>query len=253
VTPTDELQPGPHPAPRIEVHVDAADLATAVAGELISRLEDAQARGEEPQIGLTGGSIAEHVHRELAQRGADSEVDWTRVVVWWGDERFVPADSEDRNAVQARAAFGDRLAFDPAKVHEVPSSSEASSVDEAAAAYSRDLREHGSGSFEVLMLGVGPDGHIASLFPGSAQLDVDDEVAVGVTDSPKPPSERVSLTFGALNRSRAVWFLVSGEEKAGAVARALDPATDVHDVPAAGVTGEQETIWFLDRGSASRL
>jgi 6-phosphogluconolactonase len=103
------------------------------------------------------------------------------------------------------------------------------------------------------MLGVGPDGHIASLFPGSAQLEVRDEVAVGVTDSPKPPPERVSLTFGALNRSRAVWFLVSGEDKAGAVARALDPATDVHDVPAVGVTGAAETIWFLDRASASEL
>jgi 6-phosphogluconolactonase len=240
-------------APRIEVHVDAADLATAVAGELISRLEDAQARGEEPQIGLTGGTIAEHVHRELARRGPDSEVDWSRVVVWWGDERFVAADSDDRNAGQARAAFAGQIAFDPTKLHEMPSTADAASVEEAAASYSAQLREHGTGSFEVLMLGVGPDGHIASLFPGSPQLDVDDQVAVGVTDSPKPPPQRVSLTFSALNRSRAVWFLVSGEEKAGAVARALDPATDVHDVPAVGVTGEVETIWFLDRASASQL
>ena len=100
---------------------------------------------------------------------------------------------------------------------------------------------------------MGPDGHVASLFPGSPQLDADDQVAVGVTDSPKPPPERVTLTFGALNRSRSVWFLVSGEEKAGAVARALAPGTDLHDIPAAGVTGEAETIWFLDRDSASQL
>ena len=103
------------------------------------------------------------------------------------------------------------------------------------------------------MLGVGPDGHVASLFPGSPQLDVDDRVAVGVTDSPKPPPERVSLTFGALNRSRCVWFLVNGEDKAGAVAHALAAGTDVHDIPAAGVSGEAETIWFLDRGAASQL
>jgi len=94
---------------------------------------------------------------------------------------------------------------------------------------------------------------VASLFPGSPQLDVDDQVAVGVTGSPKPPPERVSLTFGALNRSRCVWFLVNGEGKAGAVARALAAGTDVHDIPAAGVSGEAETIWFLDRGSASQL
>ena len=242
-----------HPSPRIEVHVDAADLATAVAGELISRLEDAQSRGEEPHIGLTGGSIADHVHREVARMGPASEVDWSRVVLWWGDERFVAADSPDRNVGQAMAAFGDRLAFDATKVHAVPSTGEAEDVEAAATAYSDMMREHGAGSFEVLMLGVGPDGHVASLFPGAAQLDIADRVAVAVTESPKPPPERVSLTFGALNRSRSVWFLVSGQEKASAVARALDPATDLHDVPAAGVTGELETIWFLDRDSASQL
>ncbi len=242
-----------HPSPRIEVHVDAEDLATAAAGELIARLADAQARGEEPQVALTGGTIADHVHRELARMGPDSEVDWGRVVLWWGDERFVPADSPDRNAGQAMAAFGDRLAFDPAKVHPAPAADEAGSVDEAAAAYSAALKDHGAGAFEVVMLGMGPDGHVASLFPGSPQLDVDDGIAVGVTDSPKPPPERVSLTFGALNRSRSVWFLVSGEEKASAVAQALTPGTDLHTIPAAGVTGELETIWFLDRASASRL
>jgi len=185
--------------------------------------------------------------------GSSSEVDWSRVVVWWGDERFVAAGSDGRNARQARAGFLDVLPFDPAKVHEIPSTDHAASVEEAATAYSAQMREHGAGSLEVLMLGMGPDGHVASLFPGHPQLDVDDRVAVGVTDSPKPPPERVSLTFAALNRSRSVWFLVSGEEKAGAVARALDPATDVHEIPAAGVTGELETIWFLDRASASQL
>jgi 6-phosphogluconolactonase len=115
------------------------------------------------------------------------------------------------------------------------------------------LREQGAGAFEVLMLGMGPDGHVASLFPGYPQLDVDDPIAVAVTDSPKPPPERVSLTLPALNRSRAVWFLVSGAEKAPAVARAVAIGTDLHDTPAAGVTGEQETIWFLDRASASEL
>jgi 6-phosphogluconolactonase len=241
------------PAPRIEVHVDAADLATSVAGELITRLEDAQARGEEPHIGLTGGSIAEAVHQELGRMGPGSEVDWSRVVVWWGDERFVAPDSEDRNARSARAAFIDRLPFDPAKVHDIPSTSDAGSADDAAAAYSAELREHGAGLFEVLMLGLGPDGHVASLFPGHPQLDVDDQVAVGITNSPKPPPERVTLTLAALNRSRCVWFLVNGENKADAVAQALAAGTDLHDIPAAGVSGEAETIWFLDRGSASQL
>ena len=240
------------PAPRIEVHVDAADLATAVAGELLSRLEDAQARGEEPHIALTGASIAAAVHREIGRMGPASEVDWARVVVWWSDERFVARDSADRNARSARADFLDRLPLDPAKVHEIPSTSDAGSVDEAAAAYSQDLREHGAGAFEVLMLGVGPDGHVASLFPGHPALDARDAIAVGVRDAPKPPPERISLTFEALNHARSVWFLVSGDGKAEAVARAQGGA-DLHEAPATGVAGEDETIWFLDRASASRL
>jgi 6-phosphogluconolactonase len=239
-------------SPRIEVHEDAPELATAVAGELLLRLTDAQTRGEVPQIGLTGGSIAEAVHREVARLSPSSDVDWSRVVVWWGDERFVAPDDPERNAEQARAAFLDAVGVDPASVHEMPSTATAADVDEAAASYSELVRRHGAGAFEVLMLGVGPDGHVASLFPGHPALDARDAIAVGVRDSPKPPPERVTLTFEALNHARAVWFLVSGDEKADAVARALGGA-DLHATPAAGVTGEDETIWFLDRSSASRL
>ncbi len=239
--------------PRIEVHESRDALATAIAGELLTRLTDAQSSGHEPQIALTGGSIAEAVHRELARLSTGSEVDWSHVVVWWGDERFLEPASPDRNAAQAQDAFLGQVDADPAKVHPMPSTETAASVDEGASAYADELRTFGSGAFDVLMLGVGPDGHIASLFPGFPQLDADDQIAVPVTDSPKPPPERISLTFAALNRSKAVWFLVSGEEKSGAVARALAEGTDVHDIPAAGVTGSEETIWFLDREAASQL
>ena len=99
------------------------------------------------------------------------------------------------------------------------------------------------------MLGVGPDGHVASLFPGQPTLDIDDQVAVPVTASPKPPPERVSLTLPALNRTRATWLVVSGAEKADAVARALAGG----DLPAARVRGTAETVWFLDREAASGL
>jgi 6-phosphogluconolactonase len=239
-------------SPRIEVHEDARALATSVAGELLSRLADAQAAGHVPQVALTGGTIADAIHREVARLSPGSGVDWSRVVVWWGDERFVAADDPERNAGQARAAFLEAVGVDPAQVHEMPSTADADDVEAAAAAYSSELREHGSGEFDVVMLGVGPDGHVASLFPGNAALDVRDRVAVGVTDSPKPPPQRVSLTFPALNRARHVWFLVSGDAKASAVARALGGA-DPHDIPAAGVAGHDETIWFLDRPAASAL
>jgi 6-phosphogluconolactonase len=140
----------------------------------------------------------------------------------------------------------------------MPSTADAADVHAGAASYAAALRQHGSGQFDIVMLGIGPDGHIASLFPGFPQLDVDDRIAVPVTDSPKPPPERVSLTYPALNRTRAVWFLVTGDGKAEAVRRALADDGDLHETPARGikpapVSGAGETVWFLDRQAASKL
>lgn len=239
------------PETRIEVQPDARALATAVAGELLTRLTDAQASGHEPQVVLTGGTIADAVHHELARLSPASDVDWSRVVVWWGDERFVAPDSPDRNARGARAAFLDVVGA--TQVHEMPSTADAADVEAGAAAYDETLREHGNGEFDVVMLGVGPDGHVASLFPGHPQLDIRDRTAVAVTDSPKPPPERISLTFPTLNRARSVWLLVSGEGKAEAVAQGLADDGDVHKTPARGVAGHDETVWFLDREAASQI
>jgi 6-phosphogluconolactonase len=240
--------------PRVEVHASPDELATAVAGAFLRLVTVHQDAGDVAQVGLTGGTIAHKIHLEIARLAEHSDVDWSRVDFFWGDERFVAADSDERNATQARGAFLDQVGADPARVHEVPSTGDVESVAAAATSYAETVRAAGSGSFDLMMLGVGPDGHIASLFPGFPQLDVDDEVAVPVTGSPKPPPERVSLTFPALNRSEVVWFVVSGADKAEAVGRALaaEPP-DLHEIPAAGVRGEVETTWFLDHDAASRL
>ena len=241
------------PGPDVVVLPDADALARHVAERLLRTLAQVQVEGRVPAVALTGGTIADKVHAAVAELADASPVDWSRVDVWWGDERFVAAGDPERNALQARRAMIDRLPLDPARVHEVPASdSGVGDVEAAAAAYSDELREHGRGRFDVVMLGVGPDGHVASLFPGSAQLDVDDQVAVAVHDSPKPPPQRVSLTYGALNRTSEVWFLVSGEGKAEAVARALGGA-DRHEIPATGVRGEDVTAWLLDEDAASGL
>jgi len=238
--------------PRIEVHPDAAALAIAVAGELVSRIADAQAAGVLPAICLTGGTIADAVHHEIARLGPDSGVDWTAVEVWWGDERYVDRDSPDRNATQARAAFLAALDVPELRIHEMPTPSSACSVDEGARAYGAELRNSPAQEFLVTMLGVGPDGHVASLFPGFPQLHIDD-IAVGVTGSPKPPPNRISLTLPALGYSASVWFLASGEAKADAVGRALADQGSIDETPARGVQGTAETIWFLDQQAASRL
>ncbi len=238
--------------PEIRRHDDSDSLVGDVASALLDRLEAAQARGEVPQIGLTGGSIADELHRELARRAQDSSVDWSRVVFWWGDERFVPSDSPDRNARQAREALLDHVGIDEANVHEVPASDEVATAEDAAEAYSATMRSDGAGFFEVLMLGIGPDGHCASLFPGHPVLDARDAIAVAVHDSPKPPPDRVTLTFEAMARCHAVWFIASGEGKAEAVARALAEDGSIAETPARGVRGD-ETVWWLDEDAASAL
>jgi 6-phosphogluconolactonase len=224
-----------------------------VADRFLQRLAAAQGRGETPNVALTGGTVAEAIHRQIAHKAArltgDQAVDWDRVVFWWGDERFVAPDSDDRNARDTRASFLDVVGA--THVHEIPSTADAADVDASAAAYSQRLRDSGAGEFDLVMLGMGPDGHVASLFPGFPQLDADG-IAVGVTGSPKPPPERVSLTFGALNRARAVWFVVTGDAKADAVHRALADDGDLHETPARGIQ-VVDTTWFLDTAAASRL
>lgn len=229
---------------------DPAALTGSVADRLIDRLAAVQGEGRVPVVALTGGSIANDLYRAVAASPRRSEVDWASVDFWWGDERFVARDSPDRNAVQAREAFLDDVGAAPERVHEVPSSDDG---DLAAAAdtYQRDVREHGSGAFDLVLLGLGPDGHIASLFPGYPQLEVSDRIAVAVEDSPKPPPLRVSLTYPALNRTGAVWFIVAGDGKAEAVAASLADGP-ARERPARGV-GADETIWFLDEAAASRL
>lgn len=248
-----QTRPDARPEPRIEVHADADALATTVAGQLLRVLADTQADGRDPHVVLTGGSIADAIHAEVARLASEHGVDWSRVSLWWGDERYVETGSSDRNAGQAREAFLDAVGIPAERVHEVATTAEAATVADAAAAYAEELRRSGPEEFDVVMLGVGPDGHVASLFPGRPEVR-DDGLAVAVTGSPKPPPERVSLTLPVLNRTRATWFLVSGEGKAEAVARALDPAsTTLEETPATGAHGREETIWFLDRAAASRL
>ncbi|NYJ01258.1 6-phosphogluconolactonase [Nocardioides thalensis] len=240
------------PAPLVEVHDSPELLATAVAGELLNRIADAQAAGHVPHISLTGGTIAVAIHEEVARHAPASGVDWGAVHVWFGDERFVAPDSPDRNAGQARAAFIDAVGVPDANVHEFPSTADAADVDEAAARYAEELRAHWPGRFDVMMLGVGPDGHVNSLFPGFPQLTATGPTA-GVTGSPKPPPERVTLTFETTSAAASVWFLVSGDGKADAVRRALADDGSVQETPARGVTGQAETIWFLDTAAASLL
>ena len=251
------------PAATEIVRRDSETLATAVAEAFIARVAELQTQDRIPSVVLTGGSIARAIHREIARLSADPaegapSIDWRRVQLWWGDERFVAADDDERNAAQTAEDLLDAVDVDPDRVHTVPATGEVRDVEAAAAAYAETLAAYGPETFDIVMLGMGPDGHCASLFPGYPQLDEAVAPTVSVTDSPKPPPERVSLTFPRLNAADSVWFLVSGEEKAEACARArgdqpglAGQGSDiVAATPAAGVLGQTETVWWLDEAAA---
>ena len=246
--------------PEILVHPDAELLAKAIAARLVTRLVDAVAATGHAHLVLTGGGIGTAVLAELAAAPARDAVDWRQVDFWWGDERFVPAGNPDRNETGARSALLDRINLDPARVHPMPGPDgpDGDDPEAAAARYAGWLaaaarpEDHGPvPSFDVLILGIGPEGHVASLFPGMPAV-YDNRPVVAVRGSPKPPPVRISLTFPSIQAAREVWILASGEEKAGAVALALSGSGPVQ-LPAAGARGRQRTLFLLDEAAAAKL
>jgi 6-phosphogluconolactonase len=248
-------------APVVVVHRDAALLAAAAAARLVTRLVDVQAARGHAHVVLTGGGVGTATLAALAGAPARDAIDWAALDIWWGDERFLPAGHPDRNATQARAALLDAVPLDPARVHEMAPSDGAygDDVDAAARSYARQLAvaarpedRDGVPAFDVLMLGVGPDGHIASLFPDHPAMHEAERTVVGVRGSPKPPPTRISLTLPAINAATEVWLLAAGAEKAAAVGLALSGAGKLA-VPSAGAEGRSRTLWLLDRAASQQL
>lgn len=255
---------GPTP-PEVVVLPDADALVTATGTRLATALAEAQAARGSAAVVLTGGTVGIELLRGLlrAAPASGGPVDWARVDVWWGDERFVPAGDPDRNDAQAARALLDAVPLDPARVHPVPTSDGPDGDDVAAAAerYAAELaaaarREGVPGTvpvLDVLLLGIGPDGHVASLFPGHPALDARGAV-VGVSASPKPPPTRISLTLETITGAEQVWCVVSGAGKAEAVARCLSEEGRLRgDLPASRVSGTARTLWLLDADAASAL
>ena len=232
-----------------------------MAARLVTRLVDVCAARSHASLVLTGGGIGTRVLTELAAAPARDAVDWRHVDIWWGDERFLPAGDPERNETGARQALLDHVDASPDRVHPMPGPDGPDGPDpEAAAArYAGWLlaasqpEDHSQvPSFDVLMLGIGPEGHVASLFPGMPALYEEQRTVVAVHGSPKPPPTRLTLTLPAITAAREVWILASGEEKAGAIRLALSGAGPVQ-VPAAGARGRQQTLFLLDRAAAAHV
>ena len=239
----------------VRIAEDTPSVAAAVATAVDAVVQRAVAERGVAHLVVTGGSLGTATVGALADLSPDPQT-WEHVHVWWGDERFVPEGDPDRNVQQAVDAGLDRLPLAPGHVHAVPAGADEADLPQAAVSYAATLAEHAPEGasvpvpeFDVLLLGVGPDSHVASIFPGREELLVTDRTTVPVTDSPKPPPLRVSLTVPAIRRAKRVWFTVAGADKADAV-RAARAEREDPQVPASWPQGTLETVWWVDRAVA---
>jgi 6-phosphogluconolactonase len=244
-------------SPIIEKYPDSAALVDAAGDRLVDAITDAIEKRGRAQIVLTGGGTGVNVLKRVGERG--EKIDWTKVHLYWGDDRFVPEDDDERNDKQAREALLDHIDIPAANVHPISASDGefGDDLDAAARDYEQVLAANADDgepapNFDVHLLGMGPEGHINSLFPETPAVRETNRLVLGVPDSPKPPPRRITLTLPAVRCSREVWLVVSGAAKADAVAAAIGGAKPV-DVPAAGAVGRDATVWLLDEEAASKV
>jgi 6-phosphogluconolactonase len=244
-------------SPTVEKYADTAALVAAAGDRLVGAITEAVDRRGRALIVLTGGGTGVGLLKRVREQGG--AIDWSKVHLFWGDERYVPEDDDERNEKQAREALIDHIDIPAANVHAMPASDGefGDDLDAAALAHEQVLAANAdegqpAPDFDVHLLGMGGEGHINSLFPETPAVREATRVVVGVPDSPKPPPRRITLTLPAVQRSREVWLVVSGGAKADAVAAAIGGAKPV-DVPAAGAVGREATVWLLDEAAAAKL
>ncbi|WP_421084026.1 6-phosphogluconolactonase [Rothia nasimurium] len=244
------------PNPIVVPHADKAALQLAGATRIINVAATSVATHGIAHISLTGGTMGIAVLAGIAESPLRSTVDWTKVHFWWSDERFVETGHADRNEQQAKDALLSQLDMPAENLHIMGASDTFETPEAAARAYTAELARYApeaetSPLFALTLLGMGPDGHIASLFPNREEILDADGIAIAIHDSPKPPPTRVSLTLPVINYSERIWFLIAGSDKAEATSR-LKAASLVAEqkltaqilteTPAAGARGLLETL-----------
>ncbi len=236
----------------IAVLPDPESLALAAADEFARSAADAIRKRRLFRVALSGGSTPRALYRRLTRPPYRGAIAWDRVRFFWGDERCVPPDSERSNYRMARKALLDPLGIPPRHVFRMKGEEE---PEAAARAYEQTLRRHAGGfaRLDLVLLGLGEDGHTASLFPGTAALDPGRRL-VAVNYVAKFSEWRITLTCGALNAARRIVFVVSGTEKARAAARILQKGPGWRELPASAVCPRRGSLlWLLDQAAASKL
>jgi 6-phosphogluconolactonase len=234
--------------PRTVICADHDALAKHVADWITDQAAAAEGRFS---IALSGGSTPKLLYEMLSEPAFNHRIPWTRVHVFFGDERFVPPDSDLSNFRMAREALLDHVHIPRRNIHPMPTTGTPAEAalayqTELATYYGRETLDMTEPLFDVMLLGLGEDGHTASLFPGTTALDESLAWVTSVTEG--VPQPRITLTYPAIACSRFVAFMVEGKKKAEMVRRAQ--AGD-RSLPSARVTAAGELIWFLDKAAAS--
>ncbi|HEY0739101.1 MAG TPA: 6-phosphogluconolactonase [Herpetosiphonaceae bacterium] len=242
--------------PQIRVFADPAALADAAAHHIVERARAAVDDHGRFTIALSGGSTPRAVFQRLAQPDLSEQMPWSQTDVFWSDERAVPLDHADSNY---RMAHDSLLAQVPIPRQNIkPMLSQVEDLDAAAQHYARVIRSTVAGSpprFDLLLLGLGPDGHTASLFPHSPQLQAGDELIVATPEAPlKPHVRRITFTKTLINAAHEVLFLAAGADKAETLRRVLEGPRQTDELPSQLVAPESGSLlWMLDQAIAGEL
>ncbi len=219
----------------LTLYADAAELSEEVTVQILAAIEKGLKLKSQFHLVLTGGTLGVQISEALVNEfNADSD-GFAGLHIWWSDERFVPADSVERNAFP----FHKTITNTKIIVHEALASDVAKSIDEAVNDYDLALENV---DIDLNILGLGPDGHVASLFPGIADID-DQRKVFAITESPKPPAVRVSFTMSLINSAAEVWIVAAGESKADAVTKIIEGDLSI---PASYVRGNSHTRLIVD-------
>ena len=241
----------------IRVFPDSEALNTAAAREFVRCAGEAIAARGRFTVALSGGSTPKRLYQILAAEPFRSQVDWGRVEFFWGDERCVPPDHPESNYRMAREAMLAQLSIPAEHIHRIEA--ERSDLDTAARDYEAILARlfgvNAGGqppALDLILLGMGPDGHTASLFPHTKALDETNRWVVA-NHVPQLNTDRLTLTRPILNRAQEVLFLVAGADKAERLAEVLAGPADPKRLPSQSMQPDGQLVWFVDRAAAARL
>lgn len=229
----------------VDVLQDRQELVERAASDVAAVLVGRLSNQNEVHLAITGGTVGTEVLESLS--GKTKDMNLQELHIWWIDERFVESSSMDRNELQARHVWLDASKIPRENIHAFPSR-DVGSIEQAAHAFAKEIEEI-QPDFDIVLLGVGEDGHVASIFPGRNPIAKGDWVLIE-KDSPKPPTERLSLSMKAINSAKEILFLVSGVEKADAVGQVLGGDSNL---PAALVEAKNKTTWLIDSQAASKI